>query len=481
MNRSIQSLLLLLLLPGLAVAQDQVDLLQARSAEGGVINGEPVRKLIGDVRLASDQVTIEADSAWQYQNRNRIDAFNIQITTDQETIWADTLHYNTITEFSQFRGRVILHSGDHRLFSETVDVDRISNLTFFHSPVRFEDERGVLIAQTGSYNQERERGTFQGQVQLSDSTQYLEADTLRMDRLADNYELHGTVYAIDFEEEVTLAGKFLEADSTGRRLLEGDAWMMQLRQVRQDSTHLFADRILLQEQDTTQTLDATGQVRLWNSEWSAVADSLHYRSDQELFRLWSNPILWQDDLQLTGPEIEAQFLNDQIQTLSSWPQPVAVMEEDSIGRFHQVSGDSLVARFDGGEISRMDVIRQNDLIYQQLNEQGEPDGLIDLTADGTLRLHFEAGELSRFRATENVDGTWQPEDSTLTERRLDRFQWNPELRPERPELRTPRFPPIPDERPFEPGERYQRAISREPNLPPEPPTLPDPALNGQDD
>ncbi|MEX1211519.1 MAG: OstA-like protein [Balneolaceae bacterium] len=484
MHRLLQILLLLpllLWLPVCAEAQDQVELLQARSAEGGVINGEPVRKLIGEVRLASEQVTIEADSAWQYQNRNRIDAFNIQITTDQETIWADTLHYNTITEFSQFRGRVILHSGEHRLYSETVDVDRISNLTFFHSPVRFEDERGVLVAQTGSYNQARERGTFQGQVQLSDSTQYFEADTLRMDRLADQYELHGSVYAIDLEEEVTLTGTYLEADSTGRRLLEGDAWMMQLRQEGQDSTYLFADRILLLEQDTIQTLEATGQVRIWNPEWSAIADSLHYRSDRELFRLWSDPILWQERLQLTGPEIEAEFRNEQIHTLTAWPQPVAVMEVESIGRFHQVSGDSLVARFSDGEISQMDVIRQNDLIYQQQDEQGEPDGLIELTADGTLRLHFDAGELSRFRATENIDGSWHPESPSLSEQRLDRFQWNPERRPNQPGIQTPRFPPIPDELPFQPGERYRNALARDPDLSLDRPTNPNPEPSVRED
>lgn len=481
MYRSIQTLLMLLLLPTLALGQDQVELLQARSAEGGLVNGEPVRKLIGDVRLTSEQVTIEADSAWQYQNQNRIDAFNIQITTDQETIWADTLHYNTITEFSQFRGRVILHSGEHRLFSETVDVDRISNLTFFHSPVRFEDEQGVLIAQTGSYDQERERGTFQGQVQLSDSTQYLEADTLRMDRIADHYELNGAVYAVDFEEEVTLSGRYLEADSTGRRRLEGDAWMMQLRQEGQDSTHLFADRILLQDRDSLQTLDATGQVRLWNPEWSAIADSLHYRSDLEIFRLWSNSALWQENLQLTGPQIEAQFQDEQIHALTSWPQPIAVMEEEAIGRFHQVSGDSLIARFVEGDISRIDVIRQNDLIYQQLNEDGEPDGLIELTADGTLRLHFEEGELSRFRATENIDGAWLPESPSLAERQLERFQWTPDLRPGRPDLPAPRFQPIPTELPFQPGERYQIAHPQDPESPLKLPTPPDPEPNVPDD
>lgn len=481
MLRLIHTLLLLLLVPVLAQGQDQVDLLQARSAEGGLVNGEPVRKLIGDVRLASEQVTIEADSAWQYQNRNRIDAFNIQITTDQETIWADTLHYNTVTEFSQFRGRVILHSGEHRLYSETVDVDRISNLTFFHSPVRFEDERGVLIAQTGSYNQERERGTFQGQVQLSDSTQYLEADTLRMDRLADHYELNGAVYAVDYESEVTLSGRYLEADSTGRRRLEGDAWMMQLRQEGQDSTHLFADRILLQERDSLQTLDATGQVRLWNAEWSAISDSLHYRSDHEIFRLWSNPALWQENLQLTGPQIEAQFQDEQIHSLASWPQPVAVMEEEAVGRFHQVSGDSLVARFSEGEISRMDVFRQNDLIYQQLDESGQADGLIELAADGTLRLLFEEGELSRFRATENIDGAWLPESPGLTEMQLERFQWNPDLRPRRPDIQTPRFQPIPAELPFEPGDRYQRVYRRDQDSEMNLPTPPDPEPNGSDD
>lgn len=449
--------LLLLLLGSLpAFGQEQIVIESADRAEGGVVGGEPVRKLIGNVRLLSDQLVMEADSAWQFQERELLQAFNVQITAENEIIWADTILHDTAEEISRFRGRVIIHSERNTLFSESVDYDRRLDMARFNSPVRFEDDRGVLFARDGYYLQSTDIAFFRGDVQLADSTQYLEADSLFMSRESDYYRLFDRVYAEDFTERITLAGDYLEADSSGHRMLIGDVWMMQVSDSETDTTHLVSRSLRLLETGEGDFMDAWGDVRIWASSYAARADTVHYRSDLEQFRLLSEPIVWQERIQLTGPYMEVWMEEEQISRLESWTRPIAVMQDSATGRFNQMRGDTLRAFFEEGEIARIVVFDNSELIFHLKNEEDEPDGLIELIAGGAATITFSGGDLDTFHAGRNIQGSHLREDPSTSGRQLSGFRWDPDMRPVRPSIRTRRLPDIPPDRPFILPERYLR-------------------------
>lgn len=440
-------------------AQNQVFIEQAGSAEGAVIDGQTVQKLLDDVIIRTDEMLMEADSAYRFVNDNMIHAFNIQIETDREIIWADTLYYDTITDFSQFRGRVIVQSEKNTVFSQIVDFISILEMVIFRSPVRFEDERGTLIADSGIYYQALDSAVFRGDVQLADSTQYLESDSLFMNRTDDIYELFSRVYADDFEEKVTFSGDYLYADSTGYRLLEDNAWLMEVGESEADTTHILAEKIELQETDTTSTMDAFEDVRIWSNDFAAIADTVNYKDDEDRFILRSSPILWQDNMQLSGPVIEATFEDGNISFLRSFTRPIAVQEDSLTGRLNQMTGDTLHAYFNEGELERLKVFNNSEIIFHLKNDDDEPDGLMELMAVGASTMFFNNGEFEHFKAEQNIDGSHLPEEPENIERRLDNFQWNPDQKPDRPNIREPRLPPITDEQLFEWPERYIRYLN----------------------
>lgn len=437
-------------------AQQRVNILDAQSLEGGTIDGEPVRKMIGNVKLQTDQMTMDADSAYQFLNRHMVHAFNIQIESEQDIVWADTLYYNTLTDFSEFRGKVVMLSEKNILFSESVDYDRILDVALFNTPVRFEDDRGILIAEDGYYFQNTDIAFFRGNVQLADSIQYLEADSLFMNRGTDFYRLFGNVFAEDYEERVTFTGDYLEADSTGHRLLSGDAWMMQVNEAETDTSHLNSHIIHVTETDTSDFIDAYENVRIWSDSFAAVADTAYYRSDLEEFRLVSNPIAWQGRIQLTGPYIEALLENDEIKYLTSYTQPIAVQEDSLTGRMNQIKGDTLEAYFVNGEIDKIIVFDNSEMIFHLKDDNDEPDGLIEMIAAGASIIQFYNAELDSVIAYRNINGSHLPEDPANIERQLSGYRWDPEMKPERPEIQTARLPAIPIERPFELPARYTR-------------------------
>ena len=447
--------LLLLISPNRADAQSRVFIENAERAEGVIINNQNVRKLLGNVRLETERMTMLADSAYQFISMNRIEAFNIQIDTEDEIIWADTLYYNTLTDFSEFRGRVIIESETNTVFSEKVDLSAPLDIAVFQAPVRFEDGSGSLLAESGIFYQDADSAIFRGNVQLSDTTQYLEADSLFMNRSKDLYELHSRVFADDFEENVTFSGNYLFADSAGFRLLTGnDAWLMEVSESEADTTHLLAKKIELQETDSTSLMDAYRQVKIWSTKFSAVADTANYSDGNELFILRGSPIVWQKNIQLTGPYIEANLSDGDIRFLRSYPRPIAVQEDTASLRLNQMTGDTLNAYFETGELDSLVVFNNSEIIFHQKNEKDEPDGLMEMVAAGSSTMLFENGEFDFFKAISNINGTYVPESEEDSERRLDNFQWNPERKPQRPPVKEPRLPLIPDEPFFELPPRY---------------------------
>ncbi|MEX2463564.1 MAG: hypothetical protein WD513_04675, partial [Balneolaceae bacterium] len=80
--------------------------------------------------------------------------------------------------------------------------------------------------------------------------------------------------------------------------------------------------------------------------------------------------------------------------------------------------------------------------------------LIEMISAGPLTMYFTDGDIDSLKAERNINGSFLPEDPQNIQRTLDNFQWNPELKPEKPDVRTPRLPPVPIEKPFELPPRY---------------------------
>lgn len=433
-------------------AQNQVNILEADSIQGGQYEGERVQKILGDVHLQSKNMEMYCDSAYQFVNNNEIRAFgNIQIETESEKIWADTLKYYTNVDFSQLRGRVVIEADSTTLFGNSVDYRFTTKVANFLDEIRLEDQRGTLVADSGFYYREADSAKFYGKVQISDSLQYLEGDSLFSNRETKYYELYGDIFGDDQENDSMIQGQYLEADSTGRRLLKGNAWLKSFQQdtadtTQADTTHIRAKTILSKDQrtpsDTSAIVFGYNNVRIWSPSFASVSDTSKYTDRKETFELWSNAKSWHRQVQLTGPYIRAKIINGNIDSLISYPRPFSVQEDTSINRLNQITGDTLHADFNEGALREIYVFGDSKLLRFTKNDQDEADGAVDLSAPD-IRIFFEQGELTRMKAIGTVNGSYLPESDKTKNRRLDGFSWNPDLRPQRPKNKMKRrFPPI---------------------------------------
>lgn len=445
--------LVFLLLPLSSFAQNVITIDHFREARGMTVDGEMVRKLY-DAKLSTGNVEMVCDSAWQFLNRNEVRAFgNIQIETGDEIIWADTLYYYNNEDLSLLRGRVVILQDSTILFGEKVDYNFFTKVAIFNDGIRLEDQDGTLIAQRGTYFQSQDSAIFRGDVQVADSAQYAEGDSLFINRKTEYLQLHNNIFVADSVNNGILTGDYLEADSTGRKFVDGNAYLRRISADTTDTTHINAHQLLLLDMDSTSTIEGFGNVRVWAPKFSSVSDTLLYDSATEVFELISNPKAWHNNIQLTGPYITVQMDSNEVEQLRAFHKTIAVQEDSATGRLHQIKGDTLIADFTEGDISQIRIYPNSQVLYHTKNEQDEPDGAVEYTSPHTI-MYFANGDLRRVVAGKN-DGYFFEEFPGLADRKLQGFAWAPEERPQRPDTTaTPRFDPVPTHRPFELPERF---------------------------
>ena len=425
-------------------AQNLVQLISSDQAITTTKSGEQIRKLYNAKLILDDRVMV-CDSAWQFLQRNEIRAYgNIQIDTDSTNIWADTLYYYSNQELSKLRGRVIIRQDSATLYGASVDYNFETKEAIFPKGIRLEDKKGILIADQGEYYEEADSAIFRFNVQVQDTAQYVEGDSLFINRNTDYYRIYSNVFISDSTNNAILTGNYVESDSTGRRYVEGNSYLMksEVDSVNSDTTHIRAHILLLLDQDSTDIIKGFTNVSLWSKKFSSLSDSLLYDSKSELFQLSGSPKAWNENIQLTGPFISVKLDSNRVKQLRAFSPAFAVQEDSITLRLNQLKGDTLIADFDSSRISEILLYPNSEILYHTKNDSNEPDGAMENTSPHT-QLIFKKGELVQARFGKN-QGLFLPEYEGLPNRRLNGFSWNPELRPQQPvRVPSPRLAPIP--------------------------------------
>jgi lipopolysaccharide export system protein LptA len=408
-----------------------------------------VRKLTGNVHLRTNDMEVRSDTVFHYVDLQELHGFsNLRIDTEKETIWADKVVYDVEAEIASLSGNVIIETTTASIYSETALYSFLTEIAFFNNPIWLQDEKGTMRAESGVYFNQVDSAAFRGNVQVIDSTQYIEADSLFTNRSSEYYELHGTVYLQDDENRTRLMGDYVEADSTGRRRIDGNAVLRRINEALTDTTWLTAGHINITKIDTFNIIDALDNVEIWEIDYASRSDSSRYNEQTELFELRRSPIVWYNKVQLNGEIIDIQFENDTLKTLLSLGNPFAVQLDSLTDRLHQMKGDTIKVLFEDDTIDKIFINANAEMLLHYTDDDDNPDGAINIRGERIV-IYFEDGDVADMTAHTGVDGETFPESPDLATKHLEGFAWNPDLRPQRPSIELiPRLDELPMVPPF---------------------------------
>ena len=468
----------------------------------------PDRQILrGDVQFKHDNVLMFCDSAYFYSERNSLDAFgNVQIIQgDTLFIYSDELFYDGDTRLARLRRNVQMENRDVTLFTENLNYDRVANVGYYFDGGEIVDSDNTLVSILGYYYPNTRIAEFKQAVILTNPNFKLHSDTLRYNTNtavayivgpSNIYHEDGRIYSESGwyntrTEQAELTknshirnneGRFMRGDTLFYNRLEGIMTGRQnievidsLRQITlrgndgfYDETIEFGrmtDRALLIEHSSADTLflsadtistvadsiytraKAYYNVRFFRNDLQGKSDSLLYSSRDSVLTLFTLPVVWSENHQLSGDLIRAHFNSESIDRVHVIGSAMAVSQDDSI-RFNQVSGREIIGHFRDSVLHRAEVIGNVRSIYFTRENDGTLLG-VNKAESSFMTIFFEDGQAEKIVMMPAPQGTWfPPEQLSGDELKLESFQWLDEMRPKTMEDVFLRFapPPPPEQR-----------------------------------
>ncbi len=170
-------------------------------------------------------------------------------------------------------------------------------------------------------------------------------------------------------------------------------------------------------------------VRIFNDSLQAVSDSLHYSTEDSTFKLFGDPVFWNDKTQVNGDTMYLFTENQKAKRLFVFNTGL-VINKTKEGLFNQIGGRTLNGYFKNGVI---DYIRVKgtpaESIYYPQDEDSAYVGMNRSSGD-LIDIYFINRELNKIKFVNNVNGTLYPLNQIPAEIKfLKKFKWMDERRP----------------------------------------------------
>lgn len=419
-----------------------------------------------DVVLLDTALTLVSDSLQYFTKNSQANFFGpTRITHDSTRIYCEEGSYNLDTEAGAFYSNAVVERGDQVAEADTIDFDGKRGRYQLSGAARFRDAERRASADRISFDESTEVTILEGNADYADQSQQisgpyiyydsrnevyrtkgrslvsnppqlLEADTINYEEAGGLGIASGLVIWQDTSANLSINCTRIEFKSESDYIRASGGFRgrpLMSNVVEGDTLFLTADTLLAYRADTTgldssRTLLAYYDVRMYKSNLQALADSLVYLSADSSFRFYQAPILWSDTTQFVADSIEVALRNDAVDQIFLRNSAMIVNSPDEL-YFNQIKGKNITAFFRAGEIHRMDVSGNAESLYYALDDEQAYIG-VNQTVCSEMQLFFAEKTLDNITFITEPRGNFLPMTQVDHEElKLKGFCWETEARP----------------------------------------------------
>ena len=297
----------------------------------------------------------------------------------------------------------------------------------------FQDSIRTMRSKELTYNAESDKLISNSRSSIDNPPQFLEADSIDFDNRTGIGMAVGHIIWRDTSSHYTIlcdeahyqdSSKYLKAFG-GRPLL--------INQIEEDSFLLSADTLVSyedaqEESDTIRKFQAFYDVKIYKSDLQAICDSLSYSSQDSIFRLYNDPVIWSDTSQFEADSVHIQLANGKIDKIYLNQNAFIINSADQI-LYNQMKGKEITAFFEDGEIDRMLIKGNASSIYYVLDDFKAYIG-VNETLCSSMLLRFSSNTVGEIVFYDNPQATFHPiQEANVEELKLEGFRWRGDERP----------------------------------------------------
>ena len=449
--------------------------------------------LNGNVAFLHKGALLTCDSAYFYQESNSFKAYgHVKMRQgDTLSLTSDYAFYDGDNQMAEARHNVLLRHRGTKLYTDSLNYDRLYNIGYFFEGGKMVDRNNVLVSDWGEYDTETRKAVFNYNVNLRNPKFTLTTDTLHYDTRTSLANIVGPS-VIRSKERVLHTSDGYYNTNTGRARLYGRSTMsnkgkeitgdslfydekrgisqgyrnviykdtqkknelhcnylwynekngfafatenpVMMEYSQKDTLFVHSDTIKvityhLNTDSVYRTAHCYNKVRAFRNDVQAVCDSLVYNTKDSCMTMYRDPIAWSGDRQLLGEEIQVFMKDSTIDRAHIINQALTAELMPDKDHYQQLSSKEMFAYFTKGQITQTEAIGNVRSIYYPVDDKDSTlMGLVYIETD-TMKMFMRDRQLQKIW-TSKTDGTWYPMTQIPPERyKLDGFTWFDYIRP----------------------------------------------------
>ena len=367
------------------------------------------------------------------------------LTSNQGQYFMDQKKYRFISD-------VTINNPEYIVNSEQLDYFTESNQAYLYGNSKIQGETYTVLCERGFYDMDREKGIFKQNATLFYDNKIIKGDSLYFDSERNYAAATKNISIVDTINNSIITGNygeiFKERDSA---IITRRAMAVNI--IDQDSLFIHADTLVATGPEEKRILRAYYDVRILKSDLRGRSDSLYLNESIGLTKLLKkpltkqqeqvfteknyhekNPVLWFDESQMTGDEI--QLLSDtKTNKLDSLKIDgrVFIIEKDTLSEdgYQQIKGGLLRGAFKESKLDNIVITKNTEMVYYLYNDEDLQLIGIDKTTSSALKMQFVDGQIDEITFLVSPNGNVYPEDELPeNDRTLKGFTWRILQRPE---------------------------------------------------
>ena len=413
---------------------------------------------LGPTLISTDSSKIYCEGGF-YDTENNLAEFtaNAQYKKGEQQAVADTIRYDGAKKEYSLVGDAEFEEGIRKAKADRIVYNEETDVTFLSGNATFQDSTQNIAADQIIYDSQNETYSTKGRSVISDPPQILEADEVDFNEESGLGVAMGNVIWRDTSSEISIIcdvanysdkTKYLQATGgrAGKPLL--------ITMMEDDSLFMTSDTLLSFPKDTlnpdsTRTLIAYNDVRVFKSDMQAICDSMIYDMADSLFHFYYSPFIWSDTSQFSADTVDMQLVDEKIDKIFLRNKAFIINSPDQIF-FNQVKGKNIIARFREEELREMEVNGNAESVYYALDEGGAYVG-VNETICSDMLLYFGNNEVEQIKFFSQPKAKLHPmKQVDHNSLQMEGFNWETKFRPFTFDDLFADWPPRPIYRPVPP-------------------------------
>ena len=380
-----------------------------------------------------------------------------RITNDKTVLTSRDGVYYADTKDVYFKNDVHLKDPDRDIYTDSLLYNIKTNIATFIAQTKIIGKDGTVInTKSGTYNLGTGEAIFTDGASFKDSTRSGSAKEIAYDKKNNTLQMRGNAKLVDSASKVLVLAGEIYSDLNQNSFLASRKPVMIIHRDG-DSTYIAADtlfsglrkydsleRKMVTQKDTLKTTLAIKandkdssiryfigfhNVRIFNDSLQAVSDSLHYSTIDSTFKLFGEPVVWNDKSQVSGDTLYMYTQNQKPKRLYVYNNGM-IINRTKEGMFNQIGGRTLNGYFVDGNIDyvRVKGSPAESIFYPQDDDSAYVG--MNRSSGDVIDVYFVKKELNKVKFVNNVDGVLYPiKDIPADKKELKGFKWLDNRRP----------------------------------------------------